>query len=151
MLESAEEGNQIVHNGIIIKRSSLEKARNLYELCIYEYLHLRLGDHKNPADASNATVSTKWHDLAGQTVSESTLQAAMKAESIKEIEEIFDKAHANYKADELSWIASNLKDWQNTDNLFSRKSAEFDAFVLADHDKSLNDISHEQSLLSFMN
>lgn len=150
MLESAKEYPQIVHNGITLSRSSLEKALNLYELCVYEYLHLRLGDNMNPADASDATVSEKWYDLAGQVVSETTLQSAMKAGSIKEFEDIFDKAHASYKADELSWISSNLKDWQNTDNIYSKKSAEFDAFVVADQDKSLNDISNEQSLLSLL-
>ncbi len=150
LIKSAKGNDQIQHNGLTLKRTSLEKARNIYTLCVYEYLHLRLGDNMNPEDASHSQVAKKWYDLIGQVVSETTLQSAMKAESITEIEDIFDKAHADYQADELAWIASNLKDWTNTDNLYSKKSAEFDAFVVSDQQKSLTDISNEKEMLSLL-
>lgn len=150
LLSSSADYSQISYNGINLSRKSLEKARYLYELSIYEYLHLRLGDNMNPTDAGDSNSEMKWYDIAGQVISESTLQSAMNASSVTEIEKIFDNAHSNFYHDELDWIASNLKEWCNTDNIYSKKSKEFDSFVEADHNKSLSDISQEREMLSLL-
>lgn len=148
ILAKSTECDSIIHNGLILNRSSLKKALSFYELCVYEYLRLRLGDNLNPAEASDTKVSKRWVDLGGQVVSESTLQSAMKADSIEKIERIFNKAHEDYRQDELAWIASNLKKWANTDNIYKNKSEEFDKLVKSDQQKSIADIANEQEMLS---
>lgn len=140
--------NQFIHNGLILRRSSIEKARNIYELCVYQYLSLRLGFNMNPNQVSEKNVSQKWVDVGGQIVAESTLQKALNGKSIEEIEQVFDLAHNNYNQEELSWISSNLKNWPNTDQIYSKKSAEFDKLVDTDRRKSITDILDEQSMLS---
>ncbi len=148
ILGKPTESNSIIHNGLILNRSSLKKALSFYQLCVYEYLRLRLGDNINPADASDRSVSKRWVDLGGQIVSESSLQSAVKADSISEIERIYDKAHEDYRQDELAWIASNLKEWSNINQIYRKKSEEFDKLVKSDQQKSITDIANEQEMLS---
>ncbi|MDE7419562.1 MAG: DUF4954 family protein, partial [Muribaculaceae bacterium] len=148
LLSRESEGNQILYNGITLNRSSLEKGLNIYTLGIYEYLHLRLGDNMDAAKLNDSGVADQWYNIGGQVVAYTTLQSAMEAKSINEIEEIFDKAHTNYRQDELSWIASNFKEWTNKDNIYLKKSSEFDSLVEADRLKSLSDISLEHDMLS---
>ncbi|MDE6023377.1 MAG: DUF4954 family protein, partial [Muribaculaceae bacterium] len=129
LLSSSPNDLKISYNGININRASLKKARYLYELSIYKYLHIRLGDKTNPTDAGDPNSKMRWYDIAGQIISESALKSVLKAESVTDIEQILDNAHTNYDKDELDWIATNLKDWRNIDNVYSKKSQEFDSIV----------------------
>ncbi len=138
---------KILHNGIILRSSSLEKARDLYTMSIFKYLLLRLGDDLNPADVCKRHIPFDWIDLGGQLITAPTLQAALKAGSIEELEGIFDKAHAEYDADELAWIGFHFKGWVNADHHFQHRAGQLDDLVEKDRIKGLNDIAYEEEML----
>ncbi len=140
------------YKGMKFMRGSLEKARNLYELAIYKYLHTH---HKKLLASSNSNdinLADKdphlWLDLAGLIMPRSMLEQIMKTTSINSIEEICDKAFQQYESMELEWIKQRFKKYLDKGQDFiAEKAAQFDCLVEEDQQKTQQELSNESDML----
>lgn len=94
----------IRYKGMKFRSSSLDRAKQYYRLAIGSYFHKLLGENDfPPAFTSDAPI--KWHDIAGQIITDDTLRKALESESINELEEVLTQAQDSFEADQLRWIA----------------------------------------------
>ncbi len=138
---------KITYKGILLSKSSLEKASDIYRMSTYKYLVTRLGDKLEPIDVYKDYIPFKWVDLGGQVMPEIKMLEAMNATSIDEMESIFNRAHEDYDVDELNWIGFHFKGWRNVNNHFEYRAHQFDNLVEADRLKSITDISKEKDMM----
>lgn len=141
-----ETAGKISFKGLGINASQLKKAHDLYSMCIDKYLTLKIGEKSNLSVAEKEQADGKWIDLGGQIMPESTIRSAMKADSIDEIEEIFNEAFAQYDSTESAWIFFNFKDRINGN--YRAGADRFDSIVESDRIKSLEQIAKESDMLS---
>lgn len=135
----ADDDRFLRYKGMKISRASLERARMIYTLAIFRYLHTRLDGRPIPAPAldteGNPLPPAHWIDLGGQLVREETLRQAIKAESIAEMENILTRAHESYDSNELEWIGARFGEWwRNRQERIPLEAARFDEMVEEDRD-----------------
>ncbi len=149
-LDSSKEigDGKIAYKGIILSKSSLEKASDIYRMSIFKYLVTRLGDKLEPIDVYKDYIPFKWVDLGGQVMPEIKMLEALNATSIEDMERVFDKAHEDYDVDELNWIGFHFKGWRNVGNHFEYRAHQFDNLVEADRLKSIADVAKEKDMLN---
>lgn len=142
----ADDDRYLRYKGMKLTRASLERARHIYELAVFKYLHI----HSESSIKSTLSDSEAedWVDLAGQLITRSTLDEIMQQESIEGIEEILDEAFSRYEADQLKWISSRFKEeWKISKDTIRKKAEEFDAMVEEDKRKYEIELERENKML----
>lgn len=137
------------YKGMKFTRAALERAKYLYSLAIFKYLHTRIADGEFPAaDKESAASADEWVDLGGLPITRDALQLALKAESIGEMERIFDEAFENYRQLEMRWIASRCDErWHKSSEVLAEYSAEFDHMIEEDRTRYLDDLAAQNEML----
>lgn len=139
----------IAYKGMKIKKMSLEKGRNLYELALCKYLQSLQEKEISDHAGKSGKHSGRWMDLSGQIITESSFNEALNADSIEEMEAALDKASREYESEELLWVSERLKDCIDTNSISALRASEFDAMVEKDRTDSLSQIAKENDMLSF--
>lgn len=147
----ADDDRYIRYKGMKISRASLERAKKLYSLAIYKYLHGRLTatplPHLTVEEAEQK--SEMWIDLAGQLMPRSVMQNALEADSVEEREKILTDAFERYPEMELEWIAATIPHEYLTDEQkVIDGAAEFDAIVEEDRTSYRDSLDAEQRMLA---
>lgn len=146
----ADDDRFIRYKGMKISRASLERAKKLYTVAIYKYLHNKLEDDKFPKAAEERPELTEehWVDLAGLVMPRYVLQEAIEAESVEQREAIFDKYYEDYEAIEKEWIASRFgEEWRKSPEELRLLAAEFDHIVETDRANYLESLQAETDML----
>lgn len=143
----ADDDLYVRHKGMKATRAALERAKQLYTTAIYKYLYLKLGDSGFPEN-DGKEVET-WVDIGGQILPRPYLEKSLEAESIEEVERLFDEAHENYENLETRWIGRRFGDhWRENVSQIAVGAKQFDEMVEADRDEYLTNLSRESKMLS---
>lgn len=143
-----DDDRYIRYRGMKFTRASLERARHLYELGIFKYLHERLEGKTFPRTAKEEE-PVEWVDLAGLPIPRPLLKRAMETESIKEMERVFDEVFENYGAMERKWIASRFGErWRKSAAIRAEYASEFDRMVEEDRTRYLEELASQNAMLA---
>lgn len=144
----ADDDRMVRYKGMKFTRASLERARQLYTLALFKYLHIRLGDNPVFPDADNDTASPdKWLDLAGQLLPRRVLDTILTLDTPQAVEQELSQAAEAYEEDERRWIATRFGEWwRQRANLISEYAAEFDRQVEQDRTDYLADLSAQNAM-----
>lgn len=143
----ADDDRYLRYKGMKFTRAALERARYLYELAIYKYLHIHTADNGFPPREPGSEAA-QWVDVAGLLMPRTLLRTAMQKESIKEMEQVFDEAFRHYPNLQRAWIASRFDDrWRRPAEVIADYSAEFDRMIEEDRKKYLDDLAAQNDML----
>lgn len=143
----ADDDRYLRYKGMKFTRAALERARHLYELAIYKYLHINTAEHGFPAREPGSEAA-QWVDIAGLLMPRTSLRMAMAKESVKEMEETFDDAFRHYPNLQRAWIASRFDDsWRRPPEIIADYAAEFDRMIDEDRHKYLDDLAAQNDML----
>ena len=134
----ADDDRFIRYKGMKIRKASLERGRHIYALAVYKYLSRKLPDGRFPEGSAPSadTATTEWLDLAGLILTRETLNEARAAASVKEREEIFDRAFEAYPDLEREWILSSFgEQWRVEPERIKIMAEDFDKLI--DDDRAL--------------
>lgn len=135
------------YRGMKFTRAALERAKYLYALAIFKYLHTRLESGSFPSPTGSAPA--EWVDLSGLPITRKALQEALEAESIEAMEEVFSQAYEHYGEEELRWIADRFDDrWRKSPEVLAEYSSEFDRMVEEDRSRYLDDLASQNEMLA---
>ena len=146
----ADDDRYLRYKGMKISRASLERAKKLYTVATYKYLHTKLVEGEFPeADEEKPELTGEhWVDLAGLIMPRYVLEEALNAESVAEREEIFDRYYEAYPEIEMEWIAQRFDDeWRKSPEEIALMAAEFDHIVEADRASYLESLQSETDML----
>lgn len=151
----ADDDRYLRYKGMKISRASLERARMIYILAIYKYLHTRLGNNPIPTPPVNEEGEplspSLWLDLGGQLIERQTLDEVCGAGSIAEMEEILSHAFADSEARELRWIASRFGQWwRERQERIPLEAARFDEMVDEDRESYRANLAAENARQSLV-
>ncbi|MCM1153635.1 MAG: DUF4954 family protein [Muribaculum sp.] len=147
----ADDDRFIRYKGMKISRASLERAKKLYTLAIFKYLHHKLQQKTLPSLTVEEAERRHeiWVDLAGQLMPRPMLERAIDAESVEAREAVFNQAYEAYERLELEWIVSNIPAELLADpDKIKAGSEEFDAIVEEDRLSYREQLDAEQRMLS---
>lgn len=103
----ADDDRFIRYKGMKISRASLERAKKLYTLAVFKYLHTKLEEASAAeADSEPSMRDAEWLDLSGLIITREMAERALEAETFEEREAILDEAFERYPELEQQWIAS---------------------------------------------
>ena len=143
----ADDDRYLRYRGMKFTRASLERARHMYQLAIYKYLSMRLGDGPFPEAAGQE--ATQWVDIAGLPMPRPLMQKAMETSSLEEMEEIFDKAYNDYARLEMEWIGTRFgESWRRPAEVIADYAAEFDRMIEEDRTRYLEDLNAQNEMLA---
>lgn len=131
----ADDDRFIRYKGMKISKASLERAKKLYTLAVFKYLHNKLPDSDFPSgsETSNLMPEVEWIDLGGLIMTREMLQKAIDAESLEEREKVFDEAFELYPEMENQWILQSFDEqWRLGKEKIGEMAAEFDKIVEED-------------------
>lgn len=146
----ADDDRYLRYKGMKLTRASIERARYLYELAIYKYLHIHSAENDDIHNNTD-TKPVEWLDIAGLLVSRNTLQEIMAMESIDAMEQAFDLEFKNYDTYQRKWIASRFTEkWHKHPEVIANYASEFDRMIEEDRNKSLEDIAIQNEMLRLL-
>ena len=144
----ADDDRYVRYRGMKFTRASLERAKFLYTLGIYKYLDLHIDETGFPY-REPGHISAEWVDIAGLPVPRTCLERVKRAESIEEIERVFDEAFNHYRNLERAWIASRFDDrWRKPKAVISEFASQFDKMVEEDRARYLEDLAAQNAMLA---
>lgn len=147
LMRPADDDRYLRYRGMKFTRAALERARHLYELAIYKYLHIHTSESGFP-DREQGSEAAEWVDVAGLLMTRTSLRRAMSKTSVKEIEEVFDNAFRHYPNLQRAWIAARFGDrWRRPAEVIADYAAEFDRMVEEDRRKYLDDLAAQNEML----
>lgn len=149
LTEDSVKESAIDYKGLTMKRSSLEKGREMYRRALCKYLQI-LSEANAPAADVAPDAAERWVDLAGMIIPASTLRQIMNAGSITEMEKALDRAAESTETYEKAWAEGRMKRRIETDGLSPLRAADFDSLIDQDRKQSLQQIAIENDMLSFL-
>lgn len=148
LTKPADDDRMVRYRGMKFTRASLERAKRLYELGVYKYLSLRMGEDSFPVRTEDSTPA-EWVDIAGLPMPRNFLQKALKGESISEIEAIFTEAERLYSSLEKAWISSRIgSKWHLSREAIAVYASEFDKMVEEDRARYLEELAAQNDMLA---
>ncbi len=139
----------IRYKGMKLRAPALDRAKNYYTLATAYYLHNLLGDEPFPEVEEIPEGEERWIDVAGQTVTHADLLRVREAESVEEIEEIFDHAAASLKERERRWAAATFSEyWSPRRQLMAEYAAQYLQLTEDDRNDYRRSLSDELAMLT---
>ncbi len=96
------------YNGILIKPKSAKRAIELYSCALAKYILAKQEERKTVLPeitvTSQPATQYEWCDLGGQILPYDVVSKVTEASTLSEIQNLLDKAFAEYSAMELDWI-----------------------------------------------
>lgn len=150
MQRPADDDRFVRYKGMKFSRASLERARMIYTLAIYKYLHTTLETRPMP-EAARGTEPKRWIDLCGQLVVEQDFKDLFAASSLEEAEAVLDKAQAEYPARAHEWMGARFGDyWRERRHRFELEAERFDEMQEEDRRKYREDLRAEENMLKLL-
>ena len=145
----ADDDRYIRYKGMKISKASLERAKNLYTLAIYKYLHNKLPEGFPEKEASSRAIEpADWIDLSGLIITREMLEQAKEAESVEEREAIFNEAFEKYPELEREWIQTSFGDeWHVSPEKIAIMAEEYDKLVEEDRSNYRDSLLAEAEML----
>lgn len=144
----ADDDRYIRYRGMKFTRASLERARHLYELAIYKYLSRQQGDIWVDSDG-DVRGAAEWVDIVGLPMIRPDLRRAMQAESLREMEDVFDEAFIQFRDLEREWIRFRFSEkWHRRPEVIADYAAEFDRMIEEDRARYLEDLTLQNEMLA---
>ncbi len=143
----ADQDGNVTYKGIKINSRSLSKGRELYDFAINKYADSVLDGVTSASNGNLQEISGQWFDIGGQIIPEYRLKEALKAESISDMEAVFDNAAEKFKHDEETWAKFLLKQQAISENTCVAKASSLDAMVDKDRLNSLDQIAKENDMM----
>lgn len=151
MARPADDDRYVRYKGMKLTRASLERARMIYGLAIYKYLHITLGEEPMPAVPTDGVGPDRWVDLCGQLIPRALLEAALEKDSIKEIERSLDDARERFPHLELDWMGRRFGDyWRERRHRFALEAERFDEMVAEDREQYRDNLRAENEMLALL-
>ena len=141
----ADDDRYIRYKGMKFSKASLERARQLYTLAVFKYLHSKLPDGQFPEGEPQQSVGepAEWLDLSGLILTRDTLDRARNAATVEEREGIFTEAFERYPELEREWIMQRFDStWRVEPERIRIYAEDFDNIVEEDR------ASYRESLLA---
>ncbi len=145
----ADAQGYISHKGMKLKKSSLEKGINLYELALCKYLQI-LQEKGEDCEINGENIAKRWVDLSGQIIDDNTLNEVLAARSITDMEYLLDKALRDFDINEQQWAKERITKSDFKDAISAQRATEFDKIVESDRQSSLNQLSLEKDMLGII-
>lgn len=145
----ADDDRFVRYKGMKFSRASLERARMLYTLAIFKYLHTRLGDSPFPdaPEGDSAPASWRWIDLAGQVLPAHLLRD-IETLPFPEAEKRLDDIQASFASLERQWIGATFGDyWRERHDRLAAEAARFDEMVDEDRTSYREALNAENAML----
>ncbi len=147
----ADDDRFVRYKGMRFTRASLERAKMLYSLAIYKYLHTKLGDDtpfpEAPADMEKPW---RWIDLAGQVVP-AHLISGLSETNVREAESRLDAIFEQYADLERQWIGQAFGPyWRERRDRFAHEAARFDEMVEDDRTNYREQLNAENTMLRLL-
>ncbi len=143
----ADDDRVIRYRGMKFYRAGLERALFLYELAIYKYLHLHIPEGFK-SDHPKGPVS-EWVDIIGLPMRREDLNRALEAETLEQLEGVFNESFNNYRQLESEWIASRFPArWRKPAPVIAEYASQFDRMVAEDRARYLNDLNDQEQMLA---
>ena len=148
LMRPADDDRFVRYKGMKFSRASLERARMIYGLAIYKYLHTTLGESPIPERKEVDKEPHRWIDLCGQLVVCEDIERVFRAESLKEAEQVLDDAQKAFAERERRWIGERFGDyWRERSHRFALEAERFDEMVDEDRRKYREDLRAENEML----
>ena len=150
----ADDDRFVRYKGMKLTRASLERARKIYSLAIYKYLHTKLGDRPFPEpelDENGEPVKPwRWIDIAGQVVPAHVLKDIEKG-SVTEAETLLDSIQERYADLEYRWIGQAFGPyWRERRDRVAHEAARFDEMVDEDRQSYRDQLNAENAMLRLL-
>ncbi len=147
----ADDDRFVRYKGMKLTRASLERARMLYSLAIYKYLHTKLGDSDFPEpeldENGDPLKPWRWVDLAGQVLPAHMLEG-IQTTNVEEAESRLDSIHERYPELERQWIGQAFGPyWRERRDRFALEAGRFDEMVDDDRQNYREQLNAENSML----
>lgn len=147
----ADDDRFVRYKGMKFSRASLERAKMLYSLAIYKYLHSKLGDGPFPeAPADQEKEPWRWIDIAGQVVPAHLLDGISET-NVEEAESRLDAIFERYPELEREWIGQAFGPyWRERRDRFAHEAARFDEMVDDDRQAYREQLNAENAMLKLL-
>ena len=150
----ADDDRFVRYKGMKLTRASLERARKIYSLAIYKYLHTKLGDRPFPEpelDENGEPVKPwRWVDIAGQVVPAHVLKDIEKG-NVTEAETLLDSIQERYADLEYRWIGQAFGPyWRERRDRVAHEAARFDEMVDEDRQSYRDQLNAENAMLRLL-
>lgn len=135
------------YKGLKFMRSSLDKARHLYEIAIFKYISCHI-----PADEDECTADAaepfEWVDLAGLLMPRFMLEKIMETDSVAGIEALLDEAFRRYPEFEKEWIRLKFRNYLClAPETIAERAKEYDRMIDEDHNKTVRELKAESDMM----
>lgn len=148
LTRQADDDRYLRYRGMKFTRASLERSRHMYQLAIYKYLSIRIGDLGFPKKEEGAKAE-EWVDIAGLPMTRSDLQSVMESATIEEMERRFSEAFDKYAELERQWIGARFgENWRRNPEVIADYSLEFDRMIEEDRARYLDDLAAQNEMLA---
>lgn len=147
MMRPADDDRFVRYKGMKFSRASLERARMIYGLAIYKYLHTTLGESPMP-EKCDESEAPRWIDLCGQLVVSEDIERVFRAETLQEAEQVLSDAQVAFPERERRWMGARFGDyWRERRHRFALEAERFDEMVDEDRRKYREDLRAENEML----
>lgn len=148
LIRPTDDDRYLRYKGMKFTRASLERARHLYELAIFKYLHTRLEKSEWPEKKEEST-SDDWVDIVGLPMTRRLLKKATDAVSISDMENVFDDAYTNFRNYEMEWIGNKFDArWRKPAEVIAAYAEEFDRMAEEDRARYLEELAAQNDMLA---
>lgn len=150
MMRPADDDRFVRYKGMKFSRASLERARMIYGLAIYKYLHTTLGEDSIPEPKEDMEVS-RWIDLCGQLVLIEDIEKVFRSATLAEAEQVLTDAQAMFGKRERDWMGIRFGNyWRERRHRFAMEAERFDEMVDEDRRKYREDLRQENEMLRLL-
>lgn len=147
LTRQADDDGFLRYKGMKFTRASLERAKYIYTLAIYKYLHLRTAENGFPMRQQGVTAA-EWVDAAGLLLPRNYLDRAMRQTSLPDMKSVFDEAFSHYSNLERAWIAARFGDnWHRNPEVIEAFAKDFDRMIEDDRRRYLDDLAAQNDML----
>lgn len=151
MQRPADDDRYVRYKGMKFSRASLERARQIYTLAIYKYLHVSLGDSEIPCPEYADAEAPRWIDLCGQLIRQEDLERVFEARSVEEAEAKLDEAFRDFSARERQWMGLRFgKYWRERQHRFALEAERYDEMVEEDRRQYRENLRAESEMLRLL-
>lgn len=153
LVRPADDDRFLRYKGMKFSRASLERARMLYSLAIYKYLHTKVGEGpfpEPPAESEGGPENWRWIDLSGQILPAHLLKG-IEETNVKEAEHRLNMIHERYAEYEKQWIGAAFGQyWRDRQDRFAHEAAKFDEMVDDDRTNYREQLNAENLMLKLI-
>lgn len=143
----ADDDRMIRYRGMKFSRASLERALVLYKNGICKYLSLHIPEGFRSKEPSGEPC--EWLDIAGLPMRRSDLKRVLEADSIEEMERIFDKCLDSYRDMERDWIEARFPAvWRKPPEVIAEYAGDFERLIEEDRARYLTELAAQEKMLA---